>query len=133
MTRRFHKSQDYAADLEFIAICDAAMRKRDSSLSAKNNFGACACREFVVTAYEVGVKMSLDDVFNLEMLRGGFSDVFIDIALRIDDNSLAVGADEIRRVRKTAEIKLLEVHSLVALFDDFKKKSLVNYHLIFKN
>ena len=86
------------------------MRKRDYSLSAKNNFGACSCSEFVVTAYEVGVKMSLDDVFDLEMLRGGFSDVFIDIALRIDHNSLAVGADEIRRVRKTAEIELLEVH-----------------------
>jgi hypothetical protein len=110
MTRRFHESQDYAAYLEFIAICDPAMRKRDYSLSAKNNFGACSCSEFVVTAYEVGVKMSLDDVFDLEMLRGGFSDVFIDIALRIDHNSLAVGADEIRRVRKTAEIELLEVH-----------------------
>jgi hypothetical protein len=63
-----------------------------------------------VTADEVGVKMRFDDVFDLEALRDSLSDVLINVTLRIDYNSLAVGSDQIRRVCKTAEIELFEVH-----------------------
>jgi hypothetical protein len=45
-------------------------------------------------------------------LRFGFRQVLINVALRVNDRGLAFGADEVRGVRETSEVELLEVHFL---------------------
>ena len=50
------------------------------------------------------------DTIHLEILRGGFLDILIDIALRIDDRSFAVRANQIGSMSETVEIELFEIH-----------------------
>jgi hypothetical protein len=61
---------------------------------------------------EIGVEMREEDVFDLEFVLGGEGEVLVNIALRVNDGGgggLLV-ADEIRGVRQTSKIKLLENH-----------------------
>jgi hypothetical protein len=55
-----------------------------------------------MTADEVGVEMSLDNVFDFEPVIFGLSDVLINVALRIDNRSLTVGADQVRSMGETS-------------------------------
>jgi len=56
------------------------------------------------------MQMRLNDVFDFQVLRGCFLDVLIDVALRIDNRSFTVCADQVRRMRETSQVKLLEIH-----------------------
>jgi hypothetical protein len=63
-----------------------------------------------VPADEVGVQVRLDDVPDAEAGARGLLDVLLDIALRVNDRRLALGADEVRGVRQASEVELFEVH-----------------------
>jgi hypothetical protein len=63
-----------------------------------------------MTADEIGVQVRFDDVLDLQSLRVSFGDVFVNVALRIDNRSFAIGADEIRSVGQTGEIELFKEH-----------------------
>ena len=66
------------------------MVKLDSSLLSKNYLRSGAGGQFTMAANKISVKVSFDDVFNLEVLRGRFFDVFIDIALRVNNGGFTV-------------------------------------------
>jgi hypothetical protein len=66
------------------------MLELDTSLRAKDDLRAGACRNFPMTADEVGVQVRLDHVLDLQSLRIRFLDVLINIALRIDNRSITL-------------------------------------------
>ena len=88
------------------------MRESRAGFLAKNNFGSGFVGEFAMAADKIGMQMSFDDVLDSQILRVGFFDVLIDIALRIDNGCFTIRSDQIRSVRETTEIELLEVHEL---------------------
>src|SRR2546422_8033624 len=86
------------------------MRKPDARLLAENDLCAGARGQFAMTADKISMQVSFDNVFDLQIPGGGFLDVLIDIALRVDDCSFATRADQIRSMSETVEIELLEIH-----------------------
>src|SRR5438309_11903006 len=86
------------------------MRDRGFRLGAENNLRAGTCGELAMTADEIRVKVGFDYVLYFEVLSGGFVQVLIDVALRIDDGSFTFRADQIGSMSQTVEIKLLEIH-----------------------
>jgi hypothetical protein len=67
-------------------------------------------RELTMTGDEVRVAMRFDDMFDRQAVSLRVFDVDIDVALRIHHSSFRAGTNEVRRMGKTAEIKLPEVH-----------------------
>src|SRR5262249_14259151 len=68
--------------------------------------------KLAMAADEIGVQVRLDHVFDLQPFGFGFVDVLLDVALRINHRRLAFRADQIRSMRQTTQIKLLEVHNI---------------------
>src|SRR5205823_6978035 len=68
---RLENSQIYFADRDLVALAHGAVRNTGSGFGAKNDLGPCASREFAVTADEIRVQMSFDDVLDLELLGCG--------------------------------------------------------------
>src|SRR5262249_7156736 len=66
MTGSFQYSKHNIADLEFIAVLYGEVVKCRLSSCAEDDLGACALGEFAVAAYEVGVKMRFDHIFDFE-------------------------------------------------------------------
>src|SRR5215469_1185588 len=64
----------------------------------------------MMAADEIGVQVGFDDVLDFHPLPTGFLNVLVHIPLRIHDRCFAIRADQVRSMRQTAEIKLLEVH-----------------------
>src|SRR5882672_4472360 len=60
---------------------------------------------------KIGMQMGLDDVLNAQAVLGGFLQIEVDVALRIDHGPHAVRANHVRRMRQATQIKLLEIHS----------------------
>src|SRR5258707_8513031 len=110
MARSFHEAQLYFADCQFVAVFDCAVKDRGSGFLAENDFRAGARRKFAMPADKVRMQVSFDYVLDLEIVRGCFVDVLIDIALWIYDYTFAIRADQIRSMSETIEIELLEVH-----------------------
>ena len=85
-----------------------------------------------VAGDEIGVKVRQDDMPNLEAVCAGKGEVLVDVALGIDDDRgvRRLVADEIRGVRQTSEVELLQDHALSPLpseswnlrFADFRFK-----------
>jgi hypothetical protein len=68
--------------------------------------------EFAVAGDEVGMKMSLDYMADLQPLVLGFLKVNVDVPLRIHHGGFPVRADQIGGMREAAETELLEKHLL---------------------
>lgn len=62
---------------------------------------------------EVRMEMREEDVLDLQIMFGGELEIAADIALRIDGGGMArlLVSDDVRGVRKTGQIKLLEDHA----------------------
>src|SRR5580658_9228945 len=58
------------------------------------------------------MQVSFEDVANGSLIGLCGLQVDLHVALRVDDNGLALGRQHVGSVRQTAQIKLLEVHSL---------------------
>ena len=73
---------------------------------------AATVAQFQMAGNEVGVKVAEKDVADLEAKFLGVGQVLLDIALRIDDDGGGTGlvSHQIRRVRQTAEVVLLQDH-----------------------
>lgn len=73
---------------------------------------ADAISKLEMSCDEIGMEMRQEHVADRQSLFGGERQILIDVALRVDDRSRLrlIVADEIRRVRETIEIKLLENH-----------------------
>jgi hypothetical protein len=81
-------------------------------MRAQVDFGARPVPQFQVACDEVGVKVSQENVPDRNAVLLRIFHVLIDITLRVYDCRLVClfVADEIRSVRKTCEIVLLQYH-----------------------
>ena len=77
-----------------------------------DDLGAGRLGQFEVTGEEVGMEVRLYDQFDGHTKFLGIGDVLADVALRIDDNgaTAALVADQVRRMRQTFEVVLIELH-----------------------
>ncbi len=66
------------------------MRNRRLSLCAKNDFRSGSSRQLAMTADKIRVQVRFDHVFDLQILRGSFVQVLVDVALRIYYRSFSV-------------------------------------------
>src|SRR5262249_10299761 len=112
MAGRFEHAQGDAAEVEFIAIVDGAMRESRAGPVPEHNVRPGAGREFPMAADKIGVQMRFNDIFDLQTLGGGFTEILLYIALWIYHRGLAVSPNEIRRMGQTSQIKLLEIHGV---------------------
>ena len=101
MTRSFKKPKDDSAKPNFVAFVNIDVRKRRARASAEINFRARAFRQLAMAAHKIGVQMSLDNMFDLQSLRGRLVDIKRNIALRIHHHGDAFGAEHVRSMRKT--------------------------------
>ena len=86
--------------------------KRGPRSFSEYDRGAGAIGELPVSAHEVGVEVSLEDPPDRQSLRSGFGDVLVHVATRIDDRRLPAVTDEIRCLRETPQVELLEEHRI---------------------
>ena len=79
---------------------------------AEVNAGAGSIPKLQMAGEEVGVKVCQGDVLNLEAVRIGEREVLVDVTLRVDHNRRVrrLVADEIRGMRQTSKIELLQDH-----------------------
>ena len=75
---------------EDVAVANGAMRELRTGRRADHDLRAGALRKLAMAAHEIGVKMRLDDVPDLQSAPVRLGDVLIDVALRIDDRRFAV-------------------------------------------
>ncbi len=112
MPGSFNHAQLHAADTQLVAFFHCPMRKCCAGFFAENDFRPGSFGQLAMAAHKVSMQVCFDDVLNLQTLRRRFIDVLIDIALRIDDGGFTVRANQVRRVRQTAEIELFEIHGI---------------------
>src|SRR5712691_795864 len=86
------------------------VRETCAGAGAQINLRARACREFAVTGNEVGMKVRLDDVGNLQLEPLRFLQIDFDVALRVHHRRDSFRAELVRCVRQAAEVELLKVH-----------------------
>jgi hypothetical protein len=96
--------------LDFKVILKRRMRKACMSLGANVDLRAGPGGEFFVSGDKVGVEVSLENVADLEALLFGRFEIKIDIALRIDDRSFALGPNHVGRMGQTGQVELFEIH-----------------------
>src|ERR1019366_2524402 len=104
------------ADAKHVAVAYGAVRERRIRFCAEHDIRATALSQLPMSADEVGVKVRLEDVANGHAKRLRSVEILIDIALRIDDDSLTAIRDQVRRVRQASEVELVEVHCAAAGF-----------------
>src|SRR5437773_9716787 len=103
------------------------MRKFRPGFLSENNLRSGPRRKFPMAADEVRMQMTLDDVFDFEILSAGFLNVLVDIALRIDYDSFTVGTNQVGSVSQATEIELLEIHFLRIVMQILHLDSLANF------
>ena len=81
-------------------------------LGAQVNLCAGSIAQLQMTCYEIGMKVSQEDVPDHKLLFPGILNVMINIALRVHDRSVmcAFVGDEVRSVGQASEIVLLQYH-----------------------
>ena len=97
-------------EADLLAVAHRAVREGRAGLLAEDDRGARPRRELPVAAHEVRVEVRLDDPLDREALRARLVHVLVDVAPRVHDGGFAAVADQVRRVRETAEVELLEIH-----------------------
>ena len=78
-----------------------------------DDLGARRLGELEVTRQEVGVEVGLDDQFDGEAELRGVGEVLGHVALRVDDDGPPgrLVTDQVRRVRQTLQVVLVEQHA----------------------
>src|SRR5215472_4703497 len=88
------------------------MREGRTSPVPKHNVRPGTGREFPMAADKIRVQMRFNDVFDLQTLGGGFTEILLHIALWIHHCGFAVSPNKIRCMGQTSQIKLLEIHGV---------------------
>src|SRR5262249_4043982 len=103
-----------ASELHAIAVGERRERVLGLRFRAKVNRRAGAIAQLEMSRDEVRMQMREEDVADGELVLVREREITIDVALWIDDRggSRRFIADEVRRVRQTIEVKLLEDHRL---------------------
>src|SRR5215475_335321 len=110
VARSLQNAENDFADPELIAVFGGRVIESRAGLTPENDPGPRAPGKLAMAAYEIGVQVRLDHVFDLQPFGFGFVDVLLDVALRINDRRFAYRANQIRSMRQTTQIKLPEVH-----------------------
>src|SRR5262245_14233497 len=127
MSRSLQEPKRALTELQFVPILDFDMGELRTGSRADIDLRSGAFRKFAVSRHEVGMDVSLDDVFDLPPFAGCRLEVDVDIALGIDDSREAIGPDHVGGVGQTAQIESLDlyrfhayspIHSLLRLGDD---------------
>ena len=114
MSRSFKDLKVSTAEADAVAVGMSLNGETDASSScgSVDDVGISAGRKFKVARKKVGVEMSLNNFCDREAVSFSIGEVLVDIALWIDDHSVAsrfIG-DEVARVGQTVEVVLLEEH-----------------------
>src|SRR5262245_1223624 len=116
VARGLHDAENDIADPELVAVFGGRAINSRAGFTPEDDLRPSALGKLAMAADEIGVQMRLDHVSDLKPFGFGFVDVLLDVALRIDDRPFAPGADQIRSMRQTSQIKLLEVHEVPSLY-----------------
>src|SRR5215813_8982804 len=111
MSRSFESTNLHRSHVHLGTISKWGMWKSCVGCGADIDGRAGASCEFLVSGNEVGVEVSFENVADPKALLFRRLQIDIDITLRVDDRSFAVGADHVGRVRQTAQVELFEIHS----------------------
>lgn len=98
VSRSVEEPEPTFAEPNFVTVHDRDMREFGSGSSAQVDPGSRAFRQLAMSRHEVGMEVSLDDVFDVPILAGCHLQVEIDVALRIDDGCDTLGSDHVRRM-----------------------------------
>src|SRR5436190_16857394 len=111
---RLERREPDAAEFDRLAIVQRLKWILGRCRRSQVNRRASAIAQFEMAGDEIGVEMSKDHMSDAQAVRVGEGQILPDVALRVDDSGAArrFVADEIRGVRKTIQIKLVQDHRL---------------------
>jgi hypothetical protein len=98
------------AEPNLVTVPDRDIREFRSGSCAQIDPSSRAFRQFAMSRHEVGMEVSLDDIFDLTVLAGRGLEVDIDIALGVDYSCDALGGDHVRRMGQAAQKESLYVY-----------------------
>jgi hypothetical protein len=90
------------AELNLVSVRDRDVKEFSAGSHAEIDVRSGAFRKFAMSRHEVGMDVSLDDVFDLGIHASCRFEVNIHIALRIDDGGDALRPNHVRGVREAA-------------------------------
>lgn len=116
VTGSFEGEDADAAEFERRAVIERSEFVLCLGFRAEVDGGADAVAELQMSGDEVGVEMREEYMLDLEIVLGRELDIAANVALRIDDGSVVglLVSDDVRGVRKTGQIELLEDHAGIA-------------------
>ena len=106
----FEDANATVAEEDLVSVAKGLMRKLRSGRGSHTNLCAGALRKLAVSGNKISVKMRFEDVFDRDVLLRGSVEVDLDITLRIDDECLALGGEQVGSVREACEEELFELH-----------------------
>ncbi len=110
MAGRGQGADAHGTNFHFVAIAERGVREGGFGFGSYIYGCAGAGGKFFVPGDEVRVQVRFEDVADFEILLFGGLEINIDVALRVDDRCLALGADHVGGVRQTGQVELLKVH-----------------------
>ncbi len=103
------KLEAAAAELNGVAVFDSGVGEGRASPVSKIDAGAGALSQLAMAGDKVRMQMCFDDVLDGDTDAGCRLDVYIDVALGIDDRGHAPGTDQVGRVSKATEVETLHL------------------------
>ena len=116
VARRFQHFQAHATEFEKVAVVVRGKCIPGLGRGAHMNFRAGAIAQLQMSGDKIGVQMGEKDVLNFKSVLGGKLNVLVGVALRINHDGGAgrLISNDVRRVRQTWQIELLEDHACLA-------------------
>jgi hypothetical protein len=107
-------------ELKLVSVLDRDVRELSSGAGAKIDARCGALGKFAMSRDEIGVHVSLDNVFDLPPLAGCRVKVDINVPLRIDYGCNSVRANGVGCMCQAAQIESLNLHRFHAFsLEDF--------------
>ena len=112
MPRRFEHRQSHLPEIEAAAVGHRHEGIFGLRPGTQIDAGSRTVSQLEMSGHEVCVKVGQKHVTNLQSIARGVADIALDVALRIDDSgcSTSAVADQVRCVRETIEVILLQNH-----------------------
>jgi hypothetical protein len=112
--RCLERLQPHSPEIDDVAVVEWRESVLGSCDGAQVNRRPDAIAQLDVASDEIGVEMCEEHVRDPQPMLFGKRQVLIDVTLRVDDSGPPgqFVADEIRRMRETVEIELLEKHCI---------------------
>ena len=115
VSRSVQEPEAAVAELNLVSVLDRDVRELSAGSRAEIDLRSGAFRQFAMSRHEVGMEVSLDNVFDLPILAGCRFEVDIHIALGIDDGCDALRRNHVRGVGQAAQIESLHLYRFHAV------------------